>query len=402
MIGSGSFAVVYRGFWRKTEVAIKMIQQNAKKEKLTFRKETSLMFNLRHPNVVSLMGVVLTPRLCIVTEFCLRGDVGEMLLDPKMHIEPEHIRKICLDTCRGMTYLHGANVIHRDLKCRNLLIDKDWNIKVADFGLARGIEDKPGNMTACGTPTHAAPEVIRHSGYTQKADVYSFGICIWEMCLRKEPYETIPGFRVIVAVATKRMRPKIPTTLDPEWTALIRRCWAEEPDIRPNFTELVEIFEKMKLETPTKKMPFREEELSSREVKSKKKGESPSHSNSNHSPANTPKFKKTKAVDTSLKSFHTETEISELEPSKTIKNSASFLPTSERSSKQQKSSSNVVFSSTQATTLTSLTATFQSSTSTTKQNIFNTPSTPQNELHIIRDYKDLLSGGTEGYDNLSQ
>jgi len=225
---------------------------------MSFVKECSLMLNLRHPNVVSLMGVVYNPRLCIVTEFCARGDVAAVTLDPKFTIEPEHIRKICLDTCRGLTYLHGANVIHRDLKSRNLLIDKAWNIK--DFGLARAFDEQPGTMTACGTPTHAAPEVIKHLHYTTKADVYSFGICLWEMCARQEPYEAIPGFQVIVAVATKRMRPKIPNNTDPKFANLIRRCWTEDPEMRPDFQELVEIFEEMQLPPPTKKMPYKEED----------------------------------------------------------------------------------------------------------------------------------------------
>jgi len=225
------------------------------------------MLNLRHPNIVSLMGVVYSPRLCIVTEFCARGDVAAVSLDPKYTIELEHIRKICIDTCRGMTYLHGANVIHRDLKSRNLLIDKFWNIKVADFGLARAFDDEtPGTMTACGTPTHAAPEVIKHLHYTTKADVYSFGICLWEMCARQEPYEAIPGFQVIVAVATKRMRPKIPNTTDPKFANLIRRCWTEDPDMRPDFQELLEIFEEMQLPFPTKKTPFKEEDRSSKKL----------------------------------------------------------------------------------------------------------------------------------------
>jgi serine/threonine protein kinase len=259
MIGSGSFAIVYRGSWRKTEVAVKMLQ-NLKNEKLSFFKESSLMQTLRHPNVVSLMGVVVTPKLCIITEYCCNGDVAEMLLNDAFIVEQDHIRKIALDACIGMTYLHAAPIIHRDLKCRNLLIDKDWNIKVADFGLARGItEERPGTMTACGTPTHAAPEVIRHSYYTKKADIYSFGICLWEMCTRKEPYSNVPGFRVILAVATKRMRPKIPSGVDQYFTELIRRCWSEDPENRPDFPELVETFTKMKSPHPSHPYPVKED-----------------------------------------------------------------------------------------------------------------------------------------------
>lgn len=91
---------------------------------------------------------------------------------------------------KGMAYIHGAQIIHRDLKCSNLLVTKDWNIKgihleeftisvphillVSDFGLSRFVSDAGNTMTACGTPSWAAPEVLRNSNYSFKADVYRF------------------------------------------------------------------------------------------------------------------------------------------------------------------------------------------------------------------------------------
>lgn len=116
-------------------------------------------------------------------------------------------------------------------------------------------------MTSCGTPSHAAPEVLRRSHYTKKADIYSFGITLWEICCRKEPYDSTPGFQVIVAVATKNRRPKLPPNLEPYWVNLIRRCWAENPDDRPDFEDLLDVFHKLILPLPTHPTPWREESL---------------------------------------------------------------------------------------------------------------------------------------------
>lgn len=85
------------------------------------------------------------------------------------------------------------------------------------------------------------------------------------MCTRKEPYDTIPGFRVILAVATKRMRPKIPTSLESEWASLIRRCWSEDPENRPDFAELVEILGNLEIAPPSNPHPYKEEKDKERE-----------------------------------------------------------------------------------------------------------------------------------------
>jgi len=256
-IGTGSFAEVYKGTWCQTVVAVKMLRSALSKDRASFIQEASIMLQLRHPNVVKNMGVVVTPRLCIITEYLARGDMTQLLLNKDYVIEPEHLRRMIVDACRGMTYLHAANIIHRDLKCKNLLIDKDWNVKVADFGLARFIE-KAGHMTSCGTPTHVAPEIIRKDTYTTKADVYSFGVCLWEMVTRDEVYPNIAPFQIIVSVATKNLRPVIPTDISKELAELIQRCWDDNPKERYDFKDLVEVFEEMKCPEPLYDAPYEE------------------------------------------------------------------------------------------------------------------------------------------------
>jgi len=143
------------------------------------------------------------PDLFLVTEYLVNGSIRELLDNKELLVEPEHIRRFCIDSCKGMAYLHSRKVIHRDLKTHNLLIDEYWNVKVADFGLSRFMIDLDTTMTACGTPSWAAPEVLRKQHYSQKADIYSFGICLWEMVTRLRPYANLTPYQVILSVATK-------------------------------------------------------------------------------------------------------------------------------------------------------------------------------------------------------
>eukprot|EP01125_Pyxidicula_operculata_P014889 TRINITY_DN5012_c1_g1_i1.p1 TRINITY_DN5012_c1_g1~~TRINITY_DN5012_c1_g1_i1.p1 ORF type:complete len:841 (-),score=158.73 TRINITY_DN5012_c1_g1_i1:342-2864(-) len=204
ILGKGSFATVYKGEWRKTTIALKIFNSNTQ-DVMDFAKEVSIMLKLRHPNIVSIMGILSKPRFAILCEYMERGSLSDIIHNHNYKIQNHHICKMALDACRGMTYLHESNVIHRDLKCGNMLVDHNWSIKVSDFGLSRGIDDDETNptMTSCGTPRYIAPEVIRKHHYTYKADVYSFAMCLYEMCTRKKPWGDITTLQIILCVGSQ-------------------------------------------------------------------------------------------------------------------------------------------------------------------------------------------------------
>jgi len=170
---------------------------------------------------------------------------------------------MAIHCCKGMAYLHNNNIIHRDLKTHNLLVDQEWKVKVSDFGLSRVIDDTytAQTLTACGTPSWAAPEVLKDQRYSAKADVYSFGMCLWEMCTREDPYMDLTAPQVVIFVAVKGKRPDIPVDMQPEFAVLIRDSWQENPEARPEFSTIIDTLEAIVLPLPLHPAPYEPEDL---------------------------------------------------------------------------------------------------------------------------------------------
>jgi len=225
------------------------------------------MTSMNHPNVVKLMGSCLKePDIFLVTELMEKGDLFSILHNDNIVIEFPHKKKFAIDIVKGMAYLHSQNIIHRDLKTFNLLVTSDWIVKVADFGLAKVINDSVDaqNMTACGTTAWAAPEVLRNQTYSYRADIFSYGVCLWEICTREEPFENVTAAQVVIMVAIEKRRLSIPDSMIPEIRNLIKACWKEEPDERPAFTELMQELEDIDCGEPSSAIPWSKKEKRNR------------------------------------------------------------------------------------------------------------------------------------------
>ncbi|KAL7188809.1 hypothetical protein ACSBR1_038627 [Camellia fascicularis] len=143
-IGQGSFASVYHGIWNGSDVAVKVYFGNEYGEGtlLDYKKEIDIMRRLRHPNVLLFMGAVYSgekEKLAIVSEFLPRGSLFKTLHKNNQSLDIRRRLRMALDVARGMNYLHHRNppIVHRDLKSSNLLVDKNWTVKVGDFGLSK-------------------------------------------------------------------------------------------------------------------------------------------------------------------------------------------------------------------------------------------------------------------------
>uniref|UniRef100_A0A804KE30 Uncharacterized protein n=1 Tax=Musa acuminata subsp. malaccensis TaxID=214687 RepID=A0A804KE30_MUSAM len=199
---------------------------------------------VRHKNVVQFIGACTKPpSLCIVTEFMSGGSVYDFLHKQKGVFKLPALLRVAIDVSKGMNYLHQNNIIHRDLKAANLLMDENEVVKVADFGVAR-VKAESGVMTAeTGTYRWMAPEVIEHKPYDHKADVFSFGIVLWELLTAKLPYEYLTPLQAAVGVVQKGLRPTIPKNTHSKLAELLEKCWQQDPANRPDFSEILEILQ---------------------------------------------------------------------------------------------------------------------------------------------------------------
>ncbi|KAI4325411.1 hypothetical protein MLD38_030814 [Melastoma candidum] len=257
-VASGSYGDLYRGTYCGQEVAIKILKPGRVNAAMLrdFAQEIYIMRKIRHKNVVQFIGACTRPpNLCIVTEFMSRGSLYDFLHKQNGMFKLPSLLKVAVDVSKGMNYLHQNNIIHRDLKTANLLMDENEVVKVADFGVAR-VQDETGVMTAeTGTYRWMAPEVIEHRPYDNKADVFSFGIVLWELLTGEIPYAYMSPLQAAVGVVQKGLRPMIPENASPSLIELLRRCWQQNPDERPSFSEILDNLKQISKEVNADKSP---------------------------------------------------------------------------------------------------------------------------------------------------
>ncbi|XP_066329868.1 probable serine/threonine-protein kinase SIS8 [Miscanthus floridulus] len=244
-IGLGSYGEVYHADWNGTEVAVKkFLDQDLSGVSLEqFKCEVRIMSRLRHPNVVLFLGYVTQPpNLSILTEYLPRGSLYRLLHRPNSRIDEVRRLKMALDVAKGMNYLHSSHptIVHRDLKSPNLLVDKNWVVKVSDFGMSRLKHHTfLSSKSTAGTPEWMAPEVLRNEPSNEKCDVYSFGVILWELATMRVPWGGLNPMQVVGAVGFQHRRLDIPKDVDPQVASIISSCWDNDPSKRPAFSQLL-------------------------------------------------------------------------------------------------------------------------------------------------------------------
>uniref|UniRef100_A0A8C6WY52 Mitogen-activated protein kinase kinase kinase n=1 Tax=Neogobius melanostomus TaxID=47308 RepID=A0A8C6WY52_9GOBI len=253
IIGVGGFGKVYRGTWKDQEVAVKAARQDPDEDitatAASVKQEAKLFSMLQHPTIIKLEGVCLEePNLCLVMEYARGGTLNRVLTGRR--IPPHILVNWAVQIARGMHFLHeGAVVpiIHRDLKSSNiLLLEKIENddigrktLKITDFGLAREWH-KTTKMSAAGTYSWMAPEVIKSSLFSKGSDVWSYGVLLWELLTGEVPYRGIDGLAVAYGVAVNKLTLPIPSTCPEPFAKLMEECWDQDPHVRPSFSCILE------------------------------------------------------------------------------------------------------------------------------------------------------------------
>ena len=205
------------------------------------------MVKLRSPRIVQVFGVVTTDSswLGLVVEYCSGGDLRAALdADDAASIDEAQRRSWLSDISMGMAYLYSKGVEHRDLKSLNVLLDGARRCKVTDFGLSKS-EDLNTAATqstmgggAKGTPAYMAPELLDSNTFTEKTDVYAYGMIVFEVLTGDNPWRGLNQMQIMMQVCIKKERPTIDVDAPADLVALMQRSWDHEPDARPDFAAI--------------------------------------------------------------------------------------------------------------------------------------------------------------------
>ncbi|XP_044272362.1 mitogen-activated protein kinase kinase kinase 7-like [Tribolium madens] len=262
-VGEGSFGVVYKGIWRDAYVAVKNIVSENDKD--AFIVEVRQLSRVKHENIVKLYGACTkAPNICLVMEYAEGGSLFNILHHaPNVHYTMANAMAWLYQCAKGVEYLHGMKpkpLIHRDLKPPNLLlINGGTLLKICDFGTATDMTAIMTNNK--GSAAWMAPEVFETSNYTEKCDVFSWGIILWEVLSRLKPFFHIkesgyPSAFMILWAKHNGARPPLIRNCPPIIEKLMTQCWDQEAAKRPSMQEIVK-----KMEVICSLLPGAEEPL---------------------------------------------------------------------------------------------------------------------------------------------
>jgi len=261
IIGEGATATVYEGTYGEKKIALKNFSSIQRTE---FNREVRILMKLDHPNLVAFVGATNADKLRLVMELCEGGSLFSLLHDRGFELSCNQILEICRGTLSGLHYLHtqSPQIIHMDLKSRNLLISKPIGddsspveIKIADFGVSRISSSTchPCLTTVGGTSFWMSPETLvgDFDEISDKSDMYSFAICLFEMLSGELPFASVEGLNMLppVTVAIKvanGFRPDITRirrndSATAEMIQLMEKCWSYEPSDRLSPSELLSL-----------------------------------------------------------------------------------------------------------------------------------------------------------------
>ena len=258
-IGGGGYGEVYLGKLHKDdgseeEVAIKVMMRNEKNKartELSLKREVAIFSMVKHPAIVPLHGVVVPKSAAkypiIVLPYYSKGSLGQYLKDTDgghtMSLTKKYI--VLYGCAQAFAYLHSLRIIHRDLKPDNILLTDELYPKVTDFGLSKVCAEGSVSQSIFeNTKMYSAPEMLDAEKYTEKVDVYSFGIMTYVVLVGVEPFDPhLTSYQLAMDV-TKGKRPPIPETVPPKLQQLIINCWQGSPTERPTFQEIVSDMER--------------------------------------------------------------------------------------------------------------------------------------------------------------
>ena len=251
VIGNGTYGSVYLAQKHGTQelCALKVIPFKTERPQNLIR-EIEILKRICHPSLLRLVAFKLPtdadPSTTILTEYMPNGSLFEILEKERVGVAPPEWdattkTKCILGIAGGVAYLHAQNIMHRDLKSDNILLDANYEVKICDFGLSKIVEgeDAKGNTQRVGTPLYMAPEMFQNAPYNYTIDAYAFSILLYEILTGLCPFSDTTDPMVLGQRVVSGERPVIPDTVAECYRNLMEACWVREPTHRPDFATIV-------------------------------------------------------------------------------------------------------------------------------------------------------------------
>jgi proto-oncogene serine/threonine-protein kinase mos len=260
--GRGSFGVVHEAEFYSKKVALKIINfdTNHKEETLSsYQSESENIRDLKHGNLIKYYYSIcdrINHKSYIVYEYGGKSNLNSILMNTSIKLTNLKRKRLSIDLANALEYIHQHNIVHMDLKPANIIVDDRFTLKLTDFGCSVKLNASPNSTNkkliskrwTVGTWFYRAPELFHeHTHVSTACDIYSFGICMWQLLTREYPYDGENPHVIIYQIVSRNLRPQYPqcmvtSAVDESfefvYKGIVEKCWSAEPSERFTATKI--------------------------------------------------------------------------------------------------------------------------------------------------------------------